>query len=187
MNDYIFLVSIHSVLDMACVRELVEAAESGPGIGAAQARMMLWDDNKNNIIVSLGNDTHFLGFGYCRGYKEKWAGQVRGITDIFYPSGASMLFKREALEAVGLFDEEYWMYNEDQELPWRLRLNGWRSVLAPDAVARTKYEFRRSIRKYYWMDRNRIISILLCYKIIIFMRFTILFWFSIYDTKYFSV
>ena len=162
--DYIFVISIHSELDSACVSELVKAVESDKKIAVAQARMMM--AGEDNIINSLGNDTHFLGFGYCRGYREKWNGQINKITDIFYPSGASMFFKREALEQTGLFDEEYWMYNEDQELPWRLKLAGWRSVLAPRAVAYTQYEFQRSIKKFYWMDRNRIISILLCYKIL---------------------
>ncbi|MEA1963488.1 MAG: glycosyltransferase [Patescibacteria group bacterium] len=161
--DYIFLVSIHSVLDKSCVSELVRAMESNKKIAVAQARMMLFGDD--DLIASLGNDTHFLGFGFCRGYKEKCNNQITEIKDIFYPTGGSMFFRREALEEVGLFDEEYWMYNEDQELPWRMRLNGLRSVIAPKAIAYTKYDFERSIKKVYWMDRNRIISILICYKI----------------------
>ena len=161
--DYIFLISIHSVLDKSCVNEFVRAMESDKKIAVAQARMML--SGENNLIASLGNDTHFLGFGFCRGYKEKWNNQIIEIKDIFYPTGGSMFFRREALEKVGLFDEEYWMYNEDQELPWRMRLNGLRSVIASKAVAYTKYNFERSIKKVYWMDRNRIISILICYKI----------------------
>ncbi|MEA3398756.1 MAG: glycosyltransferase family 2 protein [Patescibacteria group bacterium] len=162
--DYIFLVSIHSILKKNCVSELARAIETDKKIAVAQARMMM--AGEDDIINSLGNDTHFLGFGYCRGYKKKWENQVDKIVDIFYPSGASMFFRREALERVGLFDEEYWMYNEDQELPWRLRLNGWRCVLAPNAAAYTKYEFKHSIEKFYWMDRNRIISILVCYKLL---------------------
>lgn len=162
--DYIFLVSIHSALKKDCVSKLVEAIETDSNIAVVQARMMMWNDQ--NEISSLGNDTHFLGFGYCRNYREKWNNQITGITDVFYASGASMLFRRESLEQVGLFDEEYWMYNEDQELPWRMRLNGWRCVIEPKAVAYTKYEFQRSIKKFYWMDRNRIISIILCYKLL---------------------
>jgi len=161
--DYIFLVSIHSTLDPGCTRELVRAVESDEKIGVAQARMM-FPDNKR--INSLGNETHFLGFGYCNAYREKWQGQVKENKEIFYPSGASMFFNKEALLAVGLFDEEYWMYNEDQELPWRMKLAGWKSVLAPSAVARTKYEFQRSIQKFYWMDRNRILAILQCYHVL---------------------
>jgi GT2 family glycosyltransferase len=83
-----------------------------------------------------------------------------------YPSGAAVLFKKEALEEVGLLDEEYWMYNEDEELGWRLRLAGWECVLASDAVVYHKFEFSRSISKYYWLDRNRTLAILECYEIL---------------------
>ena len=63
------------------------------------------------------------------------------------------------LKEVGLFDEEMWMYNEDQDLGWRVWLAGYKCVLAWDAVIYHKYEFSRSISKYYWMDRNRNLSI----------------------------
>ena len=172
--DYIFLLSIHSVLDKSCVSELVSAIETDDKIAVVQARMMMDGDTIN----SLGNVTHFLGFGYCEGYKQKWNDQARRIKEIFYPSGASMFCRREALEQVGLFDEEFWMYNEDQELSWRMKLAGWRIMLAPQAIAWTKYEFQRSIKKFYWMDRNRVLSILLCYHpltlILIFPAFLVM-------------
>ncbi len=56
------------------------------------------------------------------------------------------------------------MYNEDQDLGWRAWLQGYRCVLAPRAIMYNKYEFQRSIKKYYYMDRNRIISILKNYR-----------------------
>jgi len=70
------------------------------------------------------------------------------------------LFKAEILKKVGLFDEEFWMYNEDQDLGWRIWLTGSSCVLAPEAVVYHKYEFSRSIKKYYFLDRNRIIAML---------------------------
>ncbi|MDD4900782.1 MAG: glycosyltransferase family 2 protein, partial [Patescibacteria group bacterium] len=147
----------------------------GGEIGAVQARLMLYQDKQK--INSLGNVTHFLGFGYSAGNGEKYksprppskqgvAGAAPpppyqgGEKEICYPSGAAVLFKAEALKEVGLFDEEFWMYNEDQDLGWRLWLNGWRCVLAPEAVVFHKYEFSRSIKKYYYLDRNRIMAML---------------------------
>ena len=159
---YIIIFNIHTVLEPDCVREMIKAAERDNKIGAVQSRMMLWPDK--NKISSLGNATHFLGFGYCLGYQEEWHGQAGNGSDIFYPSGSSFLIKCEVLEKVGLFDEEFWMYNEDQELGWRIWLAGYKCVLAPQAMLYNKYEFQRSIKKFYWMDRNRIISILICYK-----------------------
>lgn len=206
-QDYenIILFNMDTVLAPDCISKMVEAGEISndkfpisnqdqnstrlPGgqeskkenlsIGCVQARLMLWPDMEK--INSLGNTTHFLGFGYCENYGENYndylkkesiidrhatpanAGSARDDRNVCYPSGAAVLFKREVLEKIGLFNEEYWMYNEDQEIGWRLWLAGYKCVLAPDAVAYHKYEFSRSITKYYWMDRNRIISMLLCY------------------------
>lgn len=39
--------------------------------------------------------------------------------------GAFMLIRRSALEAVGLFDEGYWMYQEDMDLCYRFHEAGW--------------------------------------------------------------
>jgi len=173
--DYIAVVNIHTTVKPSYINELAKVAESDDKIGVVQARMML--DPEKDRISSLGNVTHFLGFGYCSHYKEKWnenkianlkssiENRQSKIEDIHYPSGSSMFFKREILEKVGLLDEEYWMYNEDQEIGWRIWLAGYRCVLAPNAVMYNKYEFQRSIKKFYWMDRNRINAILQCYRL----------------------
>jgi GT2 family glycosyltransferase len=161
--DYIFNLSIHSLIQSSCVSFLVEAAESDSRIGAVQALCLLYPEKDK--ILSLGNATHFLGFGYCEGYRDGVNSAPTKIRDIFYPSGGSFFIKKEVLEKIGMFDEEYWMYNEDQELGWRVWLAGYRCVLAPQAVMHSKYEFLRSIKKYYWMDRNRILAILECYEI----------------------
>ena len=57
------------------------------------------------------------------------------------------------------------MYNEDQDLGWRLWLHGYRNVLAPKSIAYHQYEFSRSIEKMYFMDRNRILVILQNYRL----------------------
>src|SRR3989339_68959 len=110
-----------------CVKKMVEAAENNldsrlrgndkKEIGAAQARLMLWPEKEK--INSLGNITHFLGFGYTDGYGDEYKSPplplLKGV-EICYPSGAAVLLTKEALKKVGLFDEEFWMYNEDQDL-----------------------------------------------------------------------
>jgi len=182
--DYVVLFNMDTVVAPNCVSELVKAVDGDKlfldsrlrgndvkEIGAVQARLMLWPENpsagsgQEDKINSLGNTTHFLGFGYCLGYGEEYNPQnppnpLYQGGNICYPSGAAVLFKTEVLKKVGLFDEEFWMYNEDQDLGWRIWLAGYKCVLAPEAVVYHKYEFAKSIKQYYWMDRNRILAIL---------------------------
>jgi len=162
--DYLILFNTDTTVEDDCISHLVRAADSDGAIGAVQARLMLWPEKDK--INSLGNVTHFLGFGYCDGYREEWSRHsFTVIRDICFPSGAAVLYKKELLEKTGLFDEEFQIYNEDQDLGWRIWLAGWRCVSAPQAVVYHKYEFSANPRKYYWLDRNRTLTIIKNYQL----------------------
>jgi N-acetylglucosaminyl-diphospho-decaprenol L-rhamnosyltransferase len=49
-------------------------------------------------------------------------------------SGAAIWLRRTALDEVGGWDERYFMYLEDTDLCWRLRLAGWDVAYEPSAV-----------------------------------------------------
>ncbi len=154
--DYILLLNMDASLAPDALIELVSMAEKYPQAGAIQARLML--DPDRELVNSLGNATHFLGFGYCQGYRQSFVDDGKEVKKIAYPSGACVLLRAETLRVVGLFDEEFWMYNEDQDLGWRFWLAGWECLIANRAVAYHKYEFSRSVSKYYWMERNRLLA-----------------------------
>jgi hypothetical protein len=50
--------------------------------------------------------------------------------------GAALLLRRAALEDIGGFDEEFFMYVEDLEWAWRARQRGWEIRFEPSAVVR---------------------------------------------------
>ena len=154
--DYALLLNMDASLAPSALLELIKAAEADKAAAAVQARLML--DPDRGLINSLGNVTHFLGFGYCDAYRQKFLDRGEDIKKIAYPSGAAVLLRIDALRAVGLLEEEFWMYNEDQDLGWRFWLSGRHCLLAFKAVAYHQYEFSRSVGKYYWMERNRLIA-----------------------------
>ncbi|MGH9042758.1 MAG: glycosyltransferase family 2 protein [Acidimicrobiia bacterium] len=54
--------------------------------------------------------------------------------DVDWVSGAAVWLRRSALDAVGGWDERYFMYVEDVDLCWRLRRAGWRIGYEPGAT-----------------------------------------------------
>ncbi|MEY4745010.1 MAG: hypothetical protein RL272_955 [Candidatus Parcubacteria bacterium] len=157
--DYVYLLNHDTVVTPSFLTEAVKAAEADEKIGAAQSLLLLHPDT--DLINSTGNAIHFLGFGYCLDYRRRYADwRHAGLKEIAYPSGAGVLLRAAALRETGLLDEELFLYHEDLDLGWRLRLAGWAVVLAPHSVVHHKYEFARSISKYYYMERNRYVVLL---------------------------
>ncbi len=56
--------------------------------------------------------------------------------DVDWAMGAFLLVRRSAFNAVGGFDADQWMYQEDLDLGWRLHRVGWRTRYVPAAEVR---------------------------------------------------
>jgi N-acetylglucosaminyl-diphospho-decaprenol L-rhamnosyltransferase len=67
---------------------------------------------------------------FTRRYRETDADPARA-RDVDWVSGAAVWLRRAALDAVGGWDERYFMYVEDVDLCWRLRRSGWRVAYEP--------------------------------------------------------
>jgi N-acetylglucosaminyl-diphospho-decaprenol L-rhamnosyltransferase len=62
--------------------------------------------------------------------------QSRGseARDVDWAMAAALLLRREALDEVGLFDEEFFIYSEETDLSRRLRRAGWRTQFFPQVT-----------------------------------------------------
>ena len=56
----------------------------------------------------------------------------------------------ESGKTAGLFDDDLFLYHEDMDLSWRLRLSGWRLALAPRSVVYHKYAFNKAKSKFFF-------------------------------------
>lgn len=93
-------------------------------------------------------DRTLLGFDYLNGEPVE---ALEGAADPLGPTGGAALFRHEAFEAVGGFDERVFLYYEDLDLALRLRQAGARCRLAPEARGIHAYSETlgaRSARKY---------------------------------------
>ena len=67
-------------------------------------------------------------------YRMTWL-DTEGVHDVEACTGAFMLVRRKALEAVGGWDERYWFYAEDLDLCLRVTQAGWRVRYVGTATA----------------------------------------------------
>ena len=162
--DYFVIANMDVIFAKNWLKELVKAVNNDYQVGIAQSKIMLY--GKENKINSVGNIIHFLGFGFTDGYNETDNNQHDGPREITgYASGSSLIIKKEVIEKIGNYDPQYYMYHDDLELGWRARLAGYKIILAPQSIVYHKYEFSRSVRMLYYMERNRYIAIFSFYKL----------------------
>jgi N-acetylglucosaminyl-diphospho-decaprenol L-rhamnosyltransferase len=89
-------------------------------------------------LPSLGRGIGHAVFGWVwpsnpwtRAYRQE--AEAVSERETGWLSGSCLLLRREAFEAVGGFDEGYFMFFEDLDLGERLAAAGWSSVYVPDA------------------------------------------------------
>jgi GT2 family glycosyltransferase len=163
--DYVLVVTPDTSLEPDVMSALVDVAEAYPGAGAVQPKLLRRETDGRTVIHSRGNELHYLGVGFVGGDGEP--DHALQITAITYASGAAVLYRVSALREVGPLDAALFMYHEDSDLGWRLRLAGWDCLLAPAAVVYHDYDFARPTwkRKWYYVERNRLINVLTHYRL----------------------
>ncbi len=165
--DYLVGVNMDTEMKADWLSQLVLALEKNPEAGIAQSKILLYPKDEGErqapLINSLGNVIHFLGFGFTDGYGNPDR-QIDGYPEIKgYASGCSFIIKAEAFGRIGGYNEEYYMYHDDLELSLKAKLAGYKIILAPASVISHKYEFARSRRMVYYMERNRYLTLLTFY------------------------
>ena len=120
-----------AVADKFWLERLVRFMHDNPQ-AAAVAPKLLHEDRKH--VDSAGECYTTWGLAYPRGRGEIDHGQYDHAVEIFAATGASSLYRVDALNTCGLLDEDFFAYYEDVDLSFRLRLLGWKIWYEPSAV-----------------------------------------------------
>jgi GT2 family glycosyltransferase len=104
-SPYLLVVNQDCVLEPGALERLVEAARASPADVAA------WEMRQ-------------IPYEHPKAYDPE-------TLEVPWVSGAAVLLRRSAFEAVGGFDPHIFMYGEDVDLSWRLRARGLRLLYQP--------------------------------------------------------
>lgn len=89
-----------------------------------------------DVLNNVGSLVFTAGYGADRGYQEVDAGQYDEPQEVFAICGCAVAFRTEAGRQMDWFDDDFFLYYEDTDLSWRLRLAGWSLRYEPTAVVR---------------------------------------------------
>ncbi|GAB4289565.1 MAG: hypothetical protein Kow0090_02280 [Myxococcota bacterium] len=155
---YFVLLNNDAVPESGWLKELITAGDSAPEAGMVASKVVLYDEPEklDNVGHRLGLDGINRGLG--RGERDE--GQYDSLFEILFPSGCAAAYRREMIQKLGGFDEDFFLYGDDTELGLRALAYGFKAIFAPGAVVRHRYSQTLgdgSPEKIYWIERNRLL------------------------------
>ena len=144
--EFVLLLNQDLELDPGFLRHAVAAFARGADVGAVQGRLRRLgaDGGRTNVIDSTGLVMFRDRRVVSRGQGKDDAPGLHVPGPIFGADGPAPVYRRSALIDARLprrgggwemLDEDFFMYKEDVDLAWRLRLLGWTAWYEPSAIA----------------------------------------------------
>ncbi len=162
-SEFVILLNSDAIIRPGFVPRLLMPFDSSPRVGSVAGTMVFRSDP--TVIASAGIDVFANGLALDRSLGES-LGPISAEEPIFGPSAGAAAYRRSALEDAGLFPEAFFMYLEDVDLAWRLRLNGWESLVSSGAIVEHAYSalaVEGSVFKRRLLARNRLWYMTRCF------------------------
>ncbi len=171
--DYYLATNVDMFYEKGAIEELVNSIMKNPQIASVTGKVKIWDFKKRkeigqgrtNFIDTTGivitPEHRFID----RGQGEIDYGQFDKEEKIFGVSGASALYSISALEDIAFlneknkkeyFDELMFMYKEDVDLAYRLRVAGYESFYTPKAIIFHDRSIQRIGKSIFGIVKGRI-------------------------------
>jgi N-acetylglucosaminyl-diphospho-decaprenol L-rhamnosyltransferase len=132
---YCLLLNEDSELQEGCVRALLDALEADPGAAAAGAQLLTSAGEPTDCAWRLPDLRWALAaavFAHRRVAVESTGERVR---EVGWVQSSAMLVRRDAAEAVGWLDPDFFVYSDETDFCRRLHDAGHRILFVPAARA----------------------------------------------------
>jgi GT2 family glycosyltransferase len=151
-GDWLWFVNPDAVPAPTALERLLAATDERTAIAGAQ---ILLPDARVN---AGDNPLHVSGLSWAGRYLQPR--EDVPPRDVAVSSGACLLVRRADFEGLGGYHHGYFLYHDDVDLAWRARLAGRRVLFVPEATAVHDYDFGKGAYKWFWLERNRLWTIL---------------------------
>lgn len=156
-GTYLIILNDDLVVEPHFVSRLVEAMEAEPR--AALGSCKIYDMRREGkIFQNAGGFINNLGYPIARGCGEIDRGQYNRLDEVEWVPGGCTIMRKKCLEAIGLFDDSFFVYYEDTDLSFRARKAGYKVIYIPTTFS---WHWGCGVTKRHWRykvygNRNRI-------------------------------
>lgn len=133
-SEFVALLNPDAFPEPDWLKELVNAARQTPAAASFGSCQLMTGDA--DVLDGIEDVCHISGLVWRGGHGRSRNSDDYSAREIFSPCAAAALYRRQAIQSVGGFDEDFFCYVEDVDLGFRLRLSGWQSWYVPTAVVR---------------------------------------------------
>lgn len=133
---FILLVNTDAMLLPDCAEKLLELMREDPWVGMAGPQLLNEDETNQTsyeAVPTLATETLNRSL-LKRLFPRRYPGKNRplsGPEPVEALIGAVMIIRREAMDQLGGFDEDYFFFLEETDLAVRMRARGWKVVHDP--------------------------------------------------------
>tara|TARA_B100001964_G_scaffold162684_1_gene178573 strand:- start:9211 stop:10308 length:1098 start_codon:yes stop_codon:yes gene_type:complete len=164
-GEYLAFLNNDARVDKEWLREMVTVLEPENKVVCIASKILSWDGTKIDFV---GGTVSLIGFAGQIAQGKEDNSKFASEKVIFFPCGASMLINKNVFEEINGFDESYFLFFEDVDLGWRLRLMGYKTLYAPKAIAYHRLHATvndiNDYKKSFLYERNALITILKNYE-----------------------
>lgn len=132
--DYVVLLNSDTIVDSDFISELVEKAESDPRVvGSVGCKIVQQDISRRYGPVFFAGNGLYIGplfFGSTIG-KDSVYSAYETTTKCIANCGAAVLYRKSLIDAIGLFDSDFWSDWEDHDLGFRICIAGYCNLYSP--------------------------------------------------------
>jgi len=157
---YVYVLNEDTTADDWSFERITEYLDAHPQVAALGPRLVYPDgrlqDSAWRFPTPLVSTMGLATLGRL-GVKQSKGASVRPVDWVM---GAALVLRREALDQVGLFDEDFFLYSEEVDLQARLRQAGWETHYFPElTVVHHESQFSAGIPERrineMWRSRHR--------------------------------
>ena len=162
--DYVYLVNPDAVPEPGAIRTLVDFFEAHPNAGVLGSLILTPDGEPAygafrfpTIVREFEDAARTAVFSKLLERGRETSPIAVEAREVDWVSGSSMMFRRSMLDAVGLFDEAFFLYFEETDLCLRCKRAGWEIWAVPDSrvvhiggASTGNYSWERM--PSYWLD-----------------------------------